>query len=189
MPSKGQCAQRPAPEEQTRLMPAPDTRHEGGAGPGLDVEERSLLSFQRPVPRLETAQKKPPTRARGLRGCESYQYESGLEAPWSSYRVFLRRPLGRPKKYSSFGLPCQPGETALADLQERARERLARNVEPGRRLAVHLHAALLDQAAGLRGRPDAQSARRAAPAGAPDRRSGARPRARPPAPRGGGRRG
>jgi len=31
------------------------------------LEERSLLSFQRPVPRLSDGVKKPPTRARGLR--------------------------------------------------------------------------------------------------------------------------
>jgi hypothetical protein len=40
------------------------------------LEERSLLSFQRPVPRLDGV-KKPPTRARGLQGNESYRIRVG----------------------------------------------------------------------------------------------------------------
>src|SRR5689334_21210525 len=87
MPSEEGSAQRSS-RRTTRLMPCPEAARGRRRTRSRPFEERSLLSFQRPVPRHETAQKKPPTRARGLRGCESYQYESGLEAPWSSYRVF-----------------------------------------------------------------------------------------------------
>jgi hypothetical protein len=57
----------------------------------LDFEERSLLSFQRPVPCLSYGVKKPPTRARGLRRNDSQRLRVG---PGGSYcrvtGVFLR---------------------------------------------------------------------------------------------------
>jgi len=63
--------------------------------------ERSLLSFQRPVPLCPDGVKKPPTRARGLRRVESYRIRDGpWKAPWSRNRTLKRRPKGRPGQYS-----------------------------------------------------------------------------------------
>ena len=66
------------------------------------LEERSLLSFQRPVPHRPAAQKSlrlaPEASGKTIR----IGYESGLEAP--RVRVtgtFRRRPLGQPRKYSA----------------------------------------------------------------------------------------
>src|SRR3954451_3171138 len=79
----------------TRAIPVPSPRPGSGQGRSSSrrIEERSLLSFQRPVPRLLTAQKKPPTRARRPPRVRIVALRVG---PGGSYgrvtRVFLRRP-------------------------------------------------------------------------------------------------
>ena len=56
------------------LMSSPQAKARGEVS---TLEERSLLSFQRPVPHRFGGVKKPPTRARGLREIESYRIRVG----------------------------------------------------------------------------------------------------------------
>ena len=58
----------------------------------LDIEERSLLSFQRPVPCLKDGVKKTSdSRQEASEGANRSLYESGLEAPMVELQGFPAR--------------------------------------------------------------------------------------------------
>ena len=58
----------------------------------LDIEERSLLSFQRPVPCLSDGVKKTSdSRQEASEGANRSLYESGLEAPMVELQGFPAR--------------------------------------------------------------------------------------------------
>jgi hypothetical protein len=58
----------------------------------LDIEERSLLSFQRPVPCLKDGVKKTSdSRQEASEGANRSLYESGLEAPMVELQGFPTR--------------------------------------------------------------------------------------------------
>ena len=120
------------PETRRRGVDVPRT---GRSRPRFStLEERSLLSFQRPVPPRGDA-KKPPTRARGLRGIESYRIRVG---PWEAPRVEVR-------------------ETSCAVLSDSRR-----SIAPPPRVSNGRNAASRPAAAPLRARPAARPGRRRA---------------------------
>src|SRR5471032_936348 len=74
--------------ETTRLKPSHSRQAEAGSEiEVLDIEERSLLSFQRPVPRPSDGVKKTSdTRQRPPKGTNRGKPSRAWEAPWSSDR-------------------------------------------------------------------------------------------------------
>ena len=85
--------------------------------------------------------------------------------------TFLRRPLGRPRKYSARGLAVSTGRNGAcrpAAARPRAPRAAGRARPTGSPFSFTPPCAIRRRAS--RGRPDAEARRRAAPAGAPDRR-------------------
>src|SRR5216117_75924 len=112
----------------------------------LEVSTFHAVEFSKTVAGARGV-KKPPTRARGL---QSFGYLGRIRLRPKALQcrvtgLFLRHPSGRPTNGSSRlgGVKrAKPHETALSGLYEGPVERLTRQVEHSRHLAVHLDPAL-----------------------------------------------
>ena len=134
------------------------------------LEERSLLSFQRPVPVCSDGVKKPPTRARGLRGDESYRIRVGPgrllgRGSGHSYAVLSdgRRSIAAQARVST----GRNGACRPAAARPRARRAAGRARTPARRSPSRRPAR---SGAAPRSSRQPRRRRRAAPADARDRR-------------------
>src|SRR4051812_14204175 len=125
-PKRTFAAQRPSPrhlraspagrfDDEVNAWSSPTPRFGAGSGQFSTYRRTFAVEFSKTGAASErTAQKKPPARARRPPRVRIVAVRVG---PGGSYgrvtRVFLRRPRGRPKKYSAFAYPVKRAKRRL----------------------------------------------------------------------------